>query len=980
MIRRKPKKLEHLSSLWVDPARRLRFRFGLGWYQAYVGDTIATAMYRNGITALSRSSRFRRPRGMVDLSGDVTFQGVNVDGMPDRPAETTPVREGMVVHPQGPRRPRPWEPGGILARLLPNSTGLHALPWPLKNLGFLRAGYHQTTAAIAAIDPAFRMTVPMSIRYLHCDVCVVGGGAAGMTAALAAADQGLRVILLERQPRLGGGFAWQGREFASGVPRYQRAANLAHQLSEHPDVRLFLATEVTQLFPGGRVLATRRGGRGELFFEERLEIRAQGGVLATGRRERLAVFENNDRPGILTADTALGLARLYGILPGRTAVVAVADDAGLATALELAELGVTLAAVADRRTEGDGPRYREALEDQGIPLLDEWFPFAATGRKRLNGVTLRPVAGGEERRFAADFLIASAGREPVAELAVAAGATLGWQKKTGQWELETWPEGLHPAGELLGIQEASAVELSGWCAGLAAAADAGVDVGEELRRYRSMEKMAPRVGPAGDGALGWSDPGRWRFLTREPEITLEDVAQAVRAGFEHPETAAAYLRNGVGIGPGAPDGETFRRALAWFRGVSPADVPPMASPAWETPMLAGTLAAGRRDPIRRTPMVERAVAFGVLAARIGDWSIPGRYGADPMASDELAAVRAAVGLMDASATGKFRVFGPGALPALHRIYVNNLARLKTGDAVPSVLCHPDGYPLDIGELARHDQDDFFLTTRPERVDDFEDWIRRNAPPDTPAFHVVDLTDAMGTLVLAGAAAGEVLQRVTRYNVSAAALPPMGYRWLKLEEVIPARVIRTDALAEPCYAIHVPASRTAAAWDLLSNAGAYLGIRPFGTVAAVTLRLRRGGIDLARETDARTTLVDVGLGKLWGLERSAPRPLGEEAWRGTMGQQGRIKRAFFRGAVNDPLPPDGAVILVGDRPVGHVCLCRFVPEIRAAMGTALIPDHLAIPETRLHVAISGDPDEEPVEVEIRELDQMRWPLHRALEGG
>ncbi|MFP4032416.1 MAG: hypothetical protein ACLFTV_12710, partial [Desulfococcaceae bacterium] len=391
----------------------------------------------------------------------------------------------------------------------------------------------------------------------------------------------------------------------------------------------------------------------------------------------------------------------------------------------------------------------------------------------------------------------------------------------------------------------------------------------------------------------------------------------------------------------------------------------------------GTLAAGRRDPVRRTPLVEQMTASGVLPARVGDWLAPARFGADPQAADELAALRAAAGLMDASARGKFRVFGPGALTALHRIYVNNLAPLKIGDAATAAMCHPEGYPLDVGEIARHDRDDFFVTTRPERADRFESWIREHAPTDCPPFHVVDLTDALGTLTLAGAAAETVLQRLTRQNVSAAALPVMGYRRVSLEETVPARILRTDALAVPSYDIHVPSSWTAAVWDRIMDAGAEMGIRPFGHLAAGTLRLRRGGIDLERESDFRATLVDLRLGKLWGIERTTPRPLGEAAWRRAMDEPGRIKRVFFRGYVNGPVPPEGSVVVDDGRPAGRVCLCRFHPDIRAAMGTALVPEHLSEPDSRLFLAATGDPDEEWIEVEVREPDDMERPVRKGI---
>lgn len=964
MIRRKPRRLGNLPTLWIDPARRLRFRFGLGWYRAFAGDTIATALFRSGVSLFSRSPRLHRPRGLWGLDGETGHTRVEVDGMPDVSAETTPVREGMSVFPQIDR-----------FSLIPGRAGSSAAgPGGRASrfrLPFLSPEIADRESAGGGIDPDFRTVFPAEVRHLHCEVCVIGGGPAGMTAALAAADQGLRVILLERRARLGGHFAWRESDFAPGVPLFRRADYLARELGAMENVRLFTGTAATRLLPGERVDAVRTGGAGDRFLSERLEIRARSVVLASGDRERFAVFENNDRPGIMTADTALRLARLYGVLPGRRAVLAVADDAGLNAALELHALGLVFSAVADRRPDGAGSRMHRALEDRGLLVLGGWVPAGAGGRKRVRSAHLASLDGAEEHRFPCDLLVASEGRTPTLDLWTGAGGAIRWDPEAEDWRPGEPPARVHPAGALLGIDEPSAREASGWRAGLEAAADNGAAVEPDLARYRLLAEMAPRTGSSGDSTAGWRVKGARRsFVRTDEDIVLDEVLQAVRAGFDTPETAMRWIGVGAGTGQaGDAAGEILGRALAWARGVSPADVPPFPARPPAAPVSAGVLAAGRRDPVRRTPLVDRMRDAGALCARIGDWSVTARYGADRLASDELAAIRAGVGLMDASALGKFRVFGPGAKTALHRVCVNHLARLAPGQAVPAVMCHPDGHPLDMGELALHDRDDYFLVTRPERAHRVEEWIRRFAPPDAPPFHVVDLTDALATLILAGAYAREILQRVARYNVSPAALPVMGYRWFSLRETLPVRLIRTDALARPCFALHFPASLAEAAWDLLMEAGADFGMCPFGEVAAATLRVRRGGIDPVREAEPRTTLVDLRLGKLWDLERTTPRPLGEDAWRRAMDPAGRMKRVLFQLVEGDAPPPDGSVVVEGDRPAGRVCLSRFHPDLGVAVGSALVPDRLAEPGTRLTVAVVGDEEEEGLEIEVRELDRL-----------
>ena len=201
-------------------------------------------------------------------------------------------------------------------------------------------------------------------RYLNADVAVIGGGVAGMAAALAAAESGLRVCLFERRPWLGGHLAWRVREF-EGEPLYRRAEEWATRLlkgqpAPSPQgrsrstglVKVFTSSPVTGVWGESLVTGFTIGADDDPFRECHWECRAKAVVVAAGCMDRPLVFNHNDRPGVMQVGAAWRLARTYGVRPGEAAVFSVGDDLGLEAAVDLAELGVEIGVVADAREEG----------------------------------------------------------------------------------------------------------------------------------------------------------------------------------------------------------------------------------------------------------------------------------------------------------------------------------------------------------------------------------------------------------------------------------------------------------------------------------------------------------------------------------------------------------------------------------------------------------------------------------------------------
>jgi sarcosine oxidase subunit alpha len=148
-------------------------------------------------------------------------------------------------------------------------------------------------AGLGKISPDFEMKGRFDEIYPKADVCVIGGGAAGMCAALAAAESGLRVILLEARPWLGGSFDYRAAEYEAGKPLYTRARELADQVSATPNIRVFTHAPVIGTYNNNLITAFQVGGKADAFDQRYIEIRAESVVVATGCIERPLLFDHN---------------------------------------------------------------------------------------------------------------------------------------------------------------------------------------------------------------------------------------------------------------------------------------------------------------------------------------------------------------------------------------------------------------------------------------------------------------------------------------------------------------------------------------------------------------------------------------------------------------------------------------------------------------------------------------------------------------
>jgi sarcosine oxidase, subunit alpha len=276
-----------------------------------------------------------------------------------------------------------------------------------------------------------------------------------------------------------------------------------------------------------------------------------------------------------------------------------------------------------------------------------------------------------------------------------------------------------------------------------------------------------------------------------------------------------------------------------------------------------------------------------------------------------------------------------------------MRKLKEGRIKYSAMCNDDGCVIDDGVVVKLAENDYYFTTSTGRAGQTVEWIRYHTRFDGWDFNLVNLTDAMGVINLAGPNARKVLARVVDIDLTNEAFPFAGYREFKIADTFPVRAMRLGFVGELSYELHVPSSYMQAVWDLLKEAGAEFGIRNFGVEAQNVLRMEKGHIILGQESEQRTNLLDVGLGFLWDRTKADAKTVGAVALRQAENDKDRLKLVGIRMEDDEHPARDGALI-VDTKVRGYVATMRKSFTTGEAVGMGLVEAPLADVGTRLEI--------------------------------
>ena len=947
----------HPSQL-IDRSRPITFRFNGRSIPGYQGDTLASALYAAGITIFGRSFKYHRPRGLLCVSGQCPNCMMNVDGAPNVRTCARPATEGTAVRHQNAWPSLEHDAISILDRLdrlMPVGFYYKSLISP-RILWRVGEKVIRRIAGLGSVDAGAVPAGEFEHVNSFTDVAVVGGGLAGCHAAIEAAQYGLRVTLIDDQSSLGGQLRSQTRPpFGDGehvgLPGYEVARRLDEAVQSLSGITVLTDAAAFGLYEDN-LLAIHHG-------RELTKLRSRRIVVATGAIEVPMVFTNNDLPGIMLSSGALRLVNLYGVRPGHRGVVVTNNDQGLSAALELADAGIEIAAVADSRPSADnGSGLTELLRGKGIPVLAPYAIRRAAGTKRVAAAVLGRFENGaftgDQRRVRCDFVCMAPGFDPQTALLSQGDCELAYDDALGETAPSAVPPGIYVAGDVTALHDPELAVLQGRLAGLEAAAGltqtSAVDGADRMADLRAQVKESERVYRAGlspRNGLIVPDRSRKKFVCVCEDVTEKDLHDAIHEGFDDIQTLKRYSTLSMGPCQGKMCLKACVDICAAETGRTVDETGSTTPRPPLRPVPMGALAGPRHLPFRHTSLHHKHEDAGGAIVEVGEWKRAHSYGS-PM--DEVRAVRERVGIIDVSTLGKLDVRGSDAPMLMDKVYTHYFSNLRVGRTRYGMICSDNGIILDDGIVTRLAEDRYYVTTGTGNIDLVEEWFRWWAVGTGMCVHITNLTPGLAAINVAGPRARDTLRKLTDVDLS-----PRAFRYMRTASGavagVPSLLVRIGFVGETAWEIHFPAEYGEHVWDALLEAGEEFGISLFGVEAQRILRLEKKHIIPGQDTDVVSNAIEADMA--WAVQFEREDFIGRSA---LMAVQERGLRDKLVGFVmeNGAVPEDGVPVLLNGSPVGKVTSSRYSPTLRRGFGLAWVPIDLAEDGTRIQIRVDGRP--------------------------
>jgi len=630
----------------VDTSKPVKFTFNGQHLRGYAGDTLASALLANDQMLMGRSFKYHRPRGVVASGAEepnaLVTTGVEGRMEPNQRVTTTELFEGLAATSQNHWPSLEFDLGAInkhLSRFLPAGFYYKMFMYPR---AFWKHLYEPVIRQSAGLGPAPKARDEDTYEhyYAFCDVLVIGGGVAGLQAALTAGKSGARVILMEQTDHWGGRGVVDGGT-VDGAPVDKFVEDTLAQLGAMDNVELRTRLMGAGVYDHGYALGYERltdhapaksGPRHRLW-----RVRAAQIITATGAIERPLSFAGNDIPGVMLASAVRDYVVNYGVSVGDRTIVVTNNDNAYLTAITLKKAGLDVPAILDARVLPEDRGLVAEAKALGIRVMMGHAISSVKGGKRVTGVEVCSQAGEGAvlEEIACDAVAMSGGWSPVVHLWSHCGGKLRWDTTQNCFspDVDNPPKGadgmgfVTPAGAASGMFALDDVLHDAHAAaeGVITCLDMKLpkDTVSPVAERREESPMMP-VWMMPHGAKTKLREKMW--LDYQNDVKVSDVQLAAQEGFVSVEHAKRYTTLGMATDQGKLSNIN---GLATLAGALDAEIPSVGTTTFRPPYHPISLAsiAGEAknhvfQPIRRTPMHDWHAANGAEFEPVGQWRRP----------------------------------------------------------------------------------------------------------------------------------------------------------------------------------------------------------------------------------------------------------------------------------------------------------------------------------------------------------------------
>ena len=877
------KNLRVKTSKFVDETYRVSFKFNGSRYYGYKGDTLASALLANDIHLVGRSFKYHRPRGIMTSGSEEPNAIVQLHNNSDRTepnvrATEIEIYEGLEASSQNCWPSVNFDIGGInnlLSPLLPAGFYYKTFMWPASF--WEKYEYFIRKSAGLGKSPTTPDPDIYEHEYIHCDVLIVGAGISGIMAAKTAAKNGLKTLLVDEKPNLGGSTIYQNSEHFK-INNQNSGSWLEKEISEikkidNLDIRI--RTSVAA-FHGYNFLLARENLTDHLPIEQRknktrqklLKIRAKKVITATGSLERPLIFDNNDRPGILLSSAIKRYADLFGVACGEKNIFLTNNDSAYESAISLIQKGIKVEAIVDNREEIESKLLYE-VEKNNIKVFKGFTIVNTNGYKKINKVSLMKLSKdgqkviGSKINLSCDCLGVSGGWTPAVHLFTQSGGKLKFREED----------------QVFIPNKYSSEQISiGACNGDLTLEDIIENTPKYLKEFLNIKKtdydnvevfssenkskrniwLLPS-----DKILGKTKS----FVDYQNDATAKDIKLALREGFRSIEHVKRYTTTGMGTDQGKLGNMHALGIISETAGTKMGEHGTTTFRPPYTPLTFGTI-VGRNvgeyfDVFRKTPMHEWHLKNKAEFENVGQWKRAWYYPKNnenmfEAVQRESKAARESAGILDASTLGKIDIQGTDASEFLNRVYTNAWSKLAVGKCRYGLMLNEDGMVYDDGVTTRLGENHYIMTTTTggaaNVLGKLEDYLQTEWPELD--VYLTSVTDHFATISVCGPNSKKIISNVIPdLDLSDENFPHMSFKNAKIGK-INCRVMRISFTGEHSYEINIQANYANSVWEKCMEVGKDFNITPYGTETMHLLRAEKGFIIVGQDTDATMTPIDL----------------------------------------------------------------------------------------------------------------------------
>jgi NADPH-dependent 2,4-dienoyl-CoA reductase/sulfur reductase-like enzyme/ferredoxin len=411
--------------------------------KAKAGETISAALFANGIRIFGHHQKDNSPQGIFCANGQCSQCMVIVNGIPVKSCMEV-IKDGMRVE---------------------SLDGFPVLP------------------------KVEQVPTMETIEELEIPVLILGGGPAGLSAALELSKSGVHSILIDDKHRLGGKLVLQTHRFFgstqavfAGTRGIDIATKLEDELRTYPSTDIWLNSTALAVYSDKKVGVLKDG-------EKYILIKPEILLVTTGAREKFITFKGNTLPGVYGAGAFQTLVNRDLVRPAEKLFIIGGGNVGLITGYHALQAGINVVGLVEAMPECGGYKvHKDKLHRMGVPILTSHTIISANGKDKVESVTIAQVdenfipIQGTEQSFECDSVLVAVGLDPVDE----------FYKKGINYGIKTFV-----AGDAEEIAEASAAIITGKIRGREIVKEMGIDVGEVPDSwYRTSEILKSKPGPS----------------------------------------------------------------------------------------------------------------------------------------------------------------------------------------------------------------------------------------------------------------------------------------------------------------------------------------------------------------------------------------------------------------------------------------------------------------------------------------------------